>query len=181
MALISCPECKHQVSDRATSCPNCGYPISSNRDAQIKKISDNEVYCIIFKRLCEPNKIEVIKAVRHILNISLPEAKCMVDNPPSVLKKGISFKEAIEIKDQFDSVGAVTEIEQYTLSQDDLENIAKEKQILDKHKDDTVRCPRCGSSAVTTGQRGFSFWTGFLGSNKTVNRCAKCGYSWEPK
>lgn len=27
MALILCPECGHQVSDKAISCPNCGYPI----------------------------------------------------------------------------------------------------------------------------------------------------------
>ena len=31
MALISCPECKTQVSDRAVSCPSCGCPISSTR------------------------------------------------------------------------------------------------------------------------------------------------------
>lgn len=29
MALISCPECNHTVSDKAVSCPNCGYPIQS--------------------------------------------------------------------------------------------------------------------------------------------------------
>lgn len=28
MALINCPECNKQVSDKASSCPNCGYPIS---------------------------------------------------------------------------------------------------------------------------------------------------------
>lgn len=25
--LITCPECGHQVSDKASSCPNCGYPL----------------------------------------------------------------------------------------------------------------------------------------------------------
>lgn len=27
MALINCPECNKQISDRAEACPNCGYPI----------------------------------------------------------------------------------------------------------------------------------------------------------
>lgn len=27
MALIKCPECSKEISDKATSCPNCGYPI----------------------------------------------------------------------------------------------------------------------------------------------------------
>ena len=29
MALIECPECGQNVSDRANACPNCGYPISA--------------------------------------------------------------------------------------------------------------------------------------------------------
>lgn len=30
MALILCPECKKEVSDKATNCPVCGYPIAAN-------------------------------------------------------------------------------------------------------------------------------------------------------
>lgn len=30
MALLKCPECNHDVSSEATSCPNCGYPINKN-------------------------------------------------------------------------------------------------------------------------------------------------------
>lgn len=29
MALISCPECSHQVSELAPMCPNCGFPITA--------------------------------------------------------------------------------------------------------------------------------------------------------
>lgn len=29
MALISCPECKKEISDKASSCPSCGAPISN--------------------------------------------------------------------------------------------------------------------------------------------------------
>jgi hypothetical protein len=40
MALISCPECNHNVSDKAAVCPNCGYPlidtIPSSTKASIK-------------------------------------------------------------------------------------------------------------------------------------------------
>ena len=42
------------------------------------------------------------------------------------------------------------------------------------------KCPKCGSTAITAGQRGYSFLTGFIGSSKTVNRCANCGYKWKP-
>ncbi|MDE5803214.1 MAG: zinc-ribbon domain-containing protein [Lachnospiraceae bacterium] len=28
MALIKCPECGKEISDKASSCPGCGYPIN---------------------------------------------------------------------------------------------------------------------------------------------------------
>lgn len=30
MALIKCPECGKEISDQATSCPNCGIPINAH-------------------------------------------------------------------------------------------------------------------------------------------------------
>lgn len=45
----------------------------------------------------------------------------------------------------------------------------------------TLKCPKCGSTAVTTGARGYSLITGFLGSGSTVNRCGKCGHTWKPR
>jgi hypothetical protein len=30
MALISCPECEKEISDKASSCPSCGVPISDD-------------------------------------------------------------------------------------------------------------------------------------------------------
>ncbi len=33
--------------------------------------------------------------------------------------------------------------------------------------------PKCGSTNITAGQRRYSLLTGFIGSGKTVNRCAK--------
>lgn len=44
-----------------------------------------------------------------------------------------------------------------------------------------LKCPKCGSTAVSTGARGFSIVTGFLGAGQTVNRCGNCGYKWKPK
>lgn len=35
MALIHCPECKREVSDKAPTCPNCGAPIAPQPSAPI--------------------------------------------------------------------------------------------------------------------------------------------------
>ena len=31
MSLINCPECEKEISDKARSCPSCGYPIAAQR------------------------------------------------------------------------------------------------------------------------------------------------------
>lgn len=30
MAIVTCPDCRHELSDSAISCPNCGYPYGKN-------------------------------------------------------------------------------------------------------------------------------------------------------
>lgn len=35
MALTTCPECNHEVSDKASACPNCGYKISGNNEIKV--------------------------------------------------------------------------------------------------------------------------------------------------
>ena len=37
MALIACPECKKKISDSAGNCPNCGYQLTPEKIAEIKK------------------------------------------------------------------------------------------------------------------------------------------------
>lgn len=58
--------------------------------------------------------------------------------------------------------------------------LLKEINCESKNQSNIPKCPKCGSTAITAGQRGYSFFTGFLGSNKTVNRCANCGHTWKP-
>ena len=43
-----------------------------------------------------------------------------------------------------------------------------------------VTCPKCGSTAISTQNRGFSMVTGFIGSGDPRNVCQKCGYKWKP-
>lgn len=44
-----------------------------------------------------------------------------------------------------------------------------------------IHCPKCDSTAITTGARGVNNFWGLLGASKTVNRCGNCGYTWKPK
>ncbi len=51
MALIPCPECDKKVSDRARSCPQCGFPVAEE----------------IGRALAEVTGIESVRSVRQRL------------------------------------------------------------------------------------------------------------------
>lgn len=44
-----------------------------------------------------------------------------------------------------------------------------------------VKCPKCGCADIGVANRGYSFFTGFLGSGKSMNVCKNCGHKWSPK
>lgn len=78
----------------------------------------------------------------------------------------------IELK-QKDIIEFKTKVAQFKSQVDAQEERKRQERNL-------PRCPKCGSTSITASQRGYSFWTGFLGSNKTVNRCSNCGHTWKP-
>ena len=47
MALVKCPECGKEVSDKATTCPNCAYPFENNNQVvnELKRQSEYEMIC----------------------------------------------------------------------------------------------------------------------------------------
>lgn len=43
-----------------------------------------------------------------------------------------------------------------------------------------ARCPKCGSSSVSTISRGYSLVWGFVGSGTPINVCQACGHKFKP-
>lgn len=56
------------------------------------------------------NKVGVIKVIRTITGLGLKEAKDLVEGAPSVVKEGVSKKDADDIKKQLEEAGAAVEI-----------------------------------------------------------------------
>lgn len=61
MALVKCPECgRENVSDNATSCPNCAFPIKTYFDE--KKLNEsNKLLYNIKKELREENRVKELE------------------------------------------------------------------------------------------------------------------------
>lgn len=165
MSLIKCPECNGTVSDKASSCPHCGCPISPGI------INENKCSYTVIMDSCGVNRAQAVHKLIEIKSIGMAEAHNIINNTPYVIVKNVSEDEANEIKKSFERIGSIITVKPYNAQDDECDHIVTNE----------VRCPRCGSNQITTGQRGYSLFTGFLGSSKTMNRCAKCGYSWQPK
>ena len=65
MALIECPECKKEISDKAVFCPNCGLPVS-----KIKTNDDKVIHNQGKKNNNKPNR-KVIYVVSSIVFVAL--------------------------------------------------------------------------------------------------------------
>ena len=54
MALINCPECKNEVSDKAEKCPKCAYPINPSQPIikdVVKEVGDKASEGLFLKTL----------------------------------------------------------------------------------------------------------------------------------
>jgi ribosomal protein L7/L12 len=96
MALINCPECNREISDRAESCPHCGYPI---QESVAIKQNKTETYSV--KLLENRDKVRVIKIIREVFGYGLKESKDIVDKSPVILATNLSKEEAEEIAQPF--------------------------------------------------------------------------------
>lgn len=85
MALIKCPECQKEISEQATSCPNCGCPISP--------VKVEQKYCKHCGELIDKDCVICPKCGKQVedLNICLDISSCSIYNiaysspPPHII------------------------------------------------------------------------------------------------
>lgn len=93
MALIKCPECGKEISNKAVACPHCGCPASEWSDKNIENKetkqsnSEKEVLSKILHKYDERNKIKAIKEIRELTGYDLKEASKIANDYYNSLKK----------------------------------------------------------------------------------------------
>lgn len=175
MALIICPECGKEISNKAKYCIHCGYPLDELKEETSNIINDkNNLYSVKLINYGS-QKVKVIAVVREITGLRLPEAKAVVDNL-SFIKTGICLEEANSIKNQLEELGAVLSIV-----------ICDTNKIISiSPKTNAVpipTCPTCGSTNIekisAAKKVGGSLLFGIFSSDiRNSMHCKDCGYKW---
>lgn len=154
MALIRCLECGNEISDKSKMCIHCGYPLENEH-----------------RTICKINGIPVdFTEVQNILgdeNYSHDSIYIAVDK---ILNKSFPTLTKTTCRLITNQIVAMKAIPETWNAEFDL--------MLDRS---TPKCPKCGSTSISTGARGVNWTLGFIGASKTVNRCANCGHMWKPK
>ena len=172
MALIKCPECGGQVSDKAPACIHCGYPLHKKNDVaeedtkkgiccingeeyditwlQKECISlDNTKNCQSLASFCE-NKYQQFYNP-HMTTVDNPTffgLVCDTRLKYRLLENQISAKFIAEcIKNNF---------EYFVFNSNDYKKAQSTATYSVPISQNVVRCPRCGSTSVTTEEKDAS-------------------------
>lgn len=167
MALINCPECGGQVSDKAKQCIHCGFPLNDLKFADNLHNEKSDNMCVI-----NGIRYDLTDLLDYVMNQDRKKEMSVLDKACKLADviPGLTGNGAVHLMAEIKESGKIPK--HFNASQ----------YVLKAKRDDgLIHCPRCDSTNVVTGQRGYSIIWGFAGSNRTMNRCAKCGHKWEPK
>ena len=195
MTQIECPNCRKIIDSTNECCPNCNYNIAEYLN-KINLLKDNKV--ISNKLFICPNcgKFETSKNTLYFIcdNCGTPYKSTDITRDEYwdeftkffLDKKGDEYNLNVIKEYVGDTINWDLYYTNKKTQEENINNKIKyqqQKEAKEKARQDAINnphCPKCGSTAITAGQRGYSILTGFLGSNKTVCRCANCGHSWKP-
>lgn len=161
MSLINCQECGKEISDKASSCPNCGCPINKET---IHKIVINGY---------NDSDVAALAGLDEVLGITYEEGVEILNNLPYVIAEYNTLNEASAQAKPLMSVQWGLNIS--VLLPDNTNAII---EPLNK-----ITCPTCKSTSVTristTSKIASALIFGLYGNKrKKTFHCDNCGYIW---
>lgn len=111
MALIHCPECGKEISDKAPACIHCGYPLSPtpSEATEPDRFTLFLSYCPSYPDV----RSKAIRALSDELSYSPADAKAMVRTAlrsPVPLRQRLTLEEAQDLADRLKKTGASFQI-----------------------------------------------------------------------
>ena len=186
MALIKCPECGKEISDKAKACIHCGYPLDELSTTQSATIQATQTASVEAKWRCPvcgydhkgesaPEKCPLCKLPGSKFNKVDESGYAPVMHSTSILSEwecgvcGYIHK-------------GMTPPEKCPLCKVPASrfSIAVKVKSSKPEAPKTPSCPKCGSTALATVNRGYSLFWGFIGSGTPMNVCQACGHKFKP-
>lgn len=181
MALIKCPECGKEVSNRAQVCIHCGYPLEELFSQENGEVKTSELNCEWRCPLCgynhkgttAPDICTICKCPGTKFNKVDKNGNAPVIHTLSPLLEWECGVCKYKYKGQNPPIECPI-----------CKATNNKFSIVVKTNDDKVSkipsCPKCGSTSIATVNRGYSIIWGFLGSGTPMNVCQACGYKFKP-
>lgn len=155
MALIKCPECGKEISDKAPQCIHCGYPIAQETiPATTSSSTADKKYKILL--IHAGAKANTAKIISDLTNISSEEATQLTETCPRYIVSNVSLDEFLIIKGYFNEVNATVECKEMT--GDEFLSIPPLSPSFFKQ---WKSCPTCGKDV-----------------SKNAYTCPFCGYTF---
>lgn len=164
MALIKCPECGREVSDRAKACIHCGCPLE-----EIKTLGR---YAIIINSYADTDTA-AMAGLNTVFpwNMSYEEIVEIFSNTPYKIAE-YDFEE--------DAVADAQRLQKWWIN---VSVVAPDGSFVYVEEGNKIKCPTCGSSKitnVTTGEKivNIALFGLFGNRRKKKFHCKSCGYEW---
>lgn len=201
--LIKCPECGKEVSTKVVSCPCCGCPVGViENDDVIFEDNDNIIYQGIKINLYEivdiygMSKAGAYNFLNRQYGISMESAKNIINQYYNKILNEKDNKLANKINMQI-----------IRSNSDEIKNTENIRNHKTSHfgkawnalvdigtKDNSVKCPKCGSTSISYQNKKLSLGRAIVGdavagpagavlgglsSKKGYAVCLKCGKQWK--
>lgn len=163
MALIKCPECGREISDKAIACPNCGCPISSD---EIQRRKNH-----LIKKMAAKHYVPCIKCGEWNEVGSTYCAKC---------GRIINFEDYNALNDVLKEIdeNETSSVElAHKKHYDAMVKCPKCKSTSIVYVDKKLSIGRALVGNFIAGGTGAIL--GGLSSKKGKVKCLKCGYTWK--
>lgn len=107
--LVKALEDKFGVSASNAAAMSASNAVGASVGGAEAEVEEKTSFTVELKSVGE-KKIDVIRAIRELTELTLKDAKGLTDNVPKVVKEGVSKAEAEEAKQKLEAAGATVEL-----------------------------------------------------------------------